>query len=270
MSLSIHGRLRRGGPAAMLCAAALAAISPPAAAQAAEDEPSAVPYRPGLATPAALSAPGWLEIEGALQHDRDQADASTDSAPFTLKLAFTPDWGVRLEADGWLRRREADARASGFGDTAIVLKRRFAVDDDSAFGLEAGATLPTARHGLGSGSGKTDFGLNGIYSADLAQWHVDLNAAASRLGRVDAGSGRVESLFVAALSRSLGARWSTGAELSASHRRGEEGMRQLLVGTSYSVLRRLVLDAGAARSLRGGTPAWSVFTGFTWLAARLF
>jgi outer membrane putative beta-barrel porin/alpha-amylase len=270
MRLSIPGRLRRRGLAAMFCAAVFAACSADAAAQAADDGPSAVPYRPGLATPAALSAPGWLEIEGALQHDREQAAASTDSAPFTLKLAFTPDWGVRLEADGWLRRHDPETRASGFGDTAVILKRRFAVDDDSAFGLEAGATLPTARHGLGSGSGKTDLGLNGIYSADLAPWHVDLNIATSRLGRVDPGSGRVESLFVAALSRSLGERWSAGAELSASHRRGEEGMRQLLVGTSYSVSRRLVLDAGAARSLRGGPPVWSVFTGFTWLTARVF
>jgi hypothetical protein len=73
---------------------------------------------------------------------------------------------------------------------------------------------------------------NGIYSADLAQWHVDLNAAASRLGRVDPGTGRGESLFVAASSRSLGERWNAGAELSASRRRGEEGMRQLMVAAS--------------------------------------
>lgn len=270
MGSSNHGRQRRRGCAAMCCAALLAAASADAGAQAGDEAPSVVPYRPGLATPAALSAPGWLEIEGALQHDRDPAAGSTDSAPFTLKLAFTPDWGVRLEADGWLRRRDADVHASGFGDTAIVLKRRFAVDDDSAFGLEVGATLPTARHGLGSGSGKTDVGLNGIYSADLAQWHLDLNAAASRLGRVDPGTGRGESLFVAALSRSLGERWSAGAELSASRRRGEEGMRQLMVATSYSVSRRLVLDAVTAHSLLGGAPAWSVFTGFTWLAARVF
>jgi len=112
---------RGGARAAMCCAALLAAGSADAGAQAADQAPSVVPYRPGLATSAALSAPGWLEIEGALQHDRDPAPGSTDSAPFTLKLAFTPDWGIRLEADGWLRRRDADVRASGFGDSAIVL-----------------------------------------------------------------------------------------------------------------------------------------------------
>jgi hypothetical protein len=36
------------------------------------------------------------------------------------------------------------------------------------------------------------------------------------------------------------------------------------------VSRRLVLDAGTAHSLRGGAPVWSVFTGVTWLAERVF
>ena len=54
------------------------------------------------------------------------------------------DWGIRVGADVWARLRdESRGQVSGYGDTGVVLKRRFAVDDASAFGLEAGALLPT-------------------------------------------------------------------------------------------------------------------------------
>ena len=254
----------------VLAGAAIAAHA--SSARAADDEPAAVPYRPSVSTPAALTAPGWLEIEAGLLHQRAAEGDRRDSLPVTLKLAFTPDWGVRIGADAWVRQREAgvDAR-SGYGDTGFVLKRRFALDEGSAFGLESGVVFATARHGLGAGSGRTDLGLNAIYSADFASvWHTDINLAASRLGSASDGAGRVQWLGAAAVSRSLGERWGVVGELSGTQQSGSENTRQLLFAASYNVSKRLVLDAGAAHSLRSGAPGWSAFTGFTWLATRLF
>lgn len=254
---------------ARIGAALLAAIAP-ALAAAGDEAPAAVPYRPSVSTPATLSAPGWLEVEAGFSHEHDGA-ARRDSVPVTLKLAFSSDWGVRVGSDAWVRQRDASgASERGYGDTAVVVKRRFALDGDQALGLEAGATLPTARRGLGSGSGKADYGVNAIYSGDFGAWHTDLNAVVTRLGQVDAGSSRTQLLGAAALSRSLDERWGIVAEISATRQRGVEGSRQVLLATSYNVSKRLVVDAGAARSLRGGAPVWSAFTGFTWLAARLF
>ena len=251
-------------------AAAVAAVSP-ARAAGGDDEPSATPYRPSVSTPAALSAPGWLEIEAGWQHDRESAVARRDSTPMTFKLAFTPDWGVRVGVDGWVRSRDDTGRTSGFGDTSVVVKRRFAIDDDSAFGVEAGVAVPTARRSaLGSGSGKPDWSVTGIYSADFGAWHSDVNVVATRLGGAEPGTSRTEVLVAAGLSRALGDRWGVGAELSGTRRSGVDDTRQLLLAASYNVSRRLVLDVGAARSLRSGTPVWSAFTGFTWLAARVF
>ena len=248
----------------------LAAFS--VAAAAAEDEtPSVVPYRPSVGTPAALSAPGWLEVESGFLREHTGAGVRRDSVPVTLKLAFTPDWGVRVASDAWVQRRdESGERATGSGDTAIVVKRRFAIDDESAFGLEGGAVLPSSRHGLGIGSGKPDWALNAIYSADFGAWHTDLNAAATRLGATDAGAARTLLLGAASLARSLDDHWGVVGEVSGTAQHGAESARQLLVATSYSVSKRLVIDAGAARTLRSGAPSWSAFTGFTWLAARVF
>jgi len=242
------------------------------AAAAAEDEaPSAVPYRPSVSTPAALSAPGWLEVESGYLHEHADAGVRRESVPVTLKLAFTPDWGVRIGTDAWVQRRdESGARATGNGDTSIVVKRRFEIDADSAFGLEGGTTLPSSRHGLGIGSGKPDWALNAIYSADFGPWHTDVNAAATRIGANDAGTSRTQFLGAASLSRSLDEHWGVVGELSGTGQHGAEATRQLLVAASYNVSKRLVLDAGAARSLRSGVPVWSASTGFTWLAARIF
>ena len=55
----------------------LVAAGVPTRASAADDAPSAVPYRPSVSTPAALSEPGWLEVEGGLLHSRDETRAAT-------------------------------------------------------------------------------------------------------------------------------------------------------------------------------------------------
>jgi hypothetical protein len=254
---------------AAIAAASLALALSPAIAANADDEPAAVPYRPSVSTPAALSTPGWLEIEAGVLHQHDSSSALRDSVPATLKLAFSPDWGIRIGADAWVRQRDsAGSRLSGSGDTAVVLKRRFAVDDASAFGLEAAAVLPTARRGLGEG--QAAYGVNAIYSADFGRWHTDINLVATRAGEADVGASRLQWLGAAALSTALDERWGVVGEVSGTNQRGVESTRQVLVAASYGVSKRLVLDAGAARSLRSGAPTWSAFTGFTWLAARVF
>jgi hypothetical protein len=247
---------------------AAAAASFGACAQDAAERPSVTPYRPSVSTPAALSAPGWLEIEAGFTRTRGEGPVRRDSLPYTLKLAFSEDWGVRLGGDAWVRQRDAaGARRSGGGDTSVVLKRRFAVDADSAFGLEAGVNLPTARGGLGSDG--TDWSVNGIYSADLGAWHTDLNLVATRLGRVGPGTSRSQLLWAASLSRALNDRWGVVGELSGTRQRGADGSAQLLAAASYNVSKSLTLDAGLSRSIRSGSD-WSVFAGFTVLAARLF
>ena len=247
---------------ALSCTAALAQTST-------GDAPSVTPYRPSVSTPAALSAPGWLEVEAGVLHERGSGAARTDSLPYTLKLAITPDWGVRLGGDAWVRQTDdTGQRLSGLGDSSIVLKRRFAINDASAFGLEAGATLATGRHGISSG--KSDLSVTGIYSADIGDYHTDLNLGSTRIGAVDAGTSRMQTLWAASLSKSLTDRWGAVGELSGTHQGGVDSTRQFLFAASYNVSKSLTLDAGLARSLRSGVPDWSVFTGFTVLGPRIF
>lgn len=236
----------------------------------ADESPAVTPYRPSVSTPAALSAPGWLEIEAGIQHSRADDPSRRASLPYTLKLAFTPDWGMRIGGDAIVRQRDADGAVlrSG-GDTTVVLKRRLAVDDDSAFGIELGVKLPTAGRGLGSGH--SDVGLNGIYSSDFGSgWHLDLNATATHVGGVDAGVRPWQTGWAAALSRNVTERWGVVAELSGTRQGGAGSTSQALVASSYSVSPSVTLDLGVSKGLSAASGGWSVFFGFTVLAWRLF
>jgi len=239
------------------------------AAAFAEDAPSVTPYRPSVSTPAALSAPGWLELEAGVQMDRGDASVRRDSLPYTLKLAFTPDWGIRLGGEAWVRARdETGGSVSGAGDTSVTLKRRFAIDEAHAFGLEAGATFATGHAGI-SGE-KTAYTVNGIYSADIGDFHTDINLAATRLGVADPGTSRTQALWAASLSKSVNDRWGWVGELSGTHQGGAGSQSQVLGAASYNVSKTLTLDAGLARAFGSGERRWSFFAGMTMLTGHVF
>lgn len=243
---------------------------------AAEDDgkPDAVPYRPTVSTPATLTAPGWLESEfGGLylqhRHVEEGGDRRT-SLPYTLKYAFTDDWGVRIGGEALAHVNHGDgSRDTGFGDTSLVAKRRFAVNPSSAFGLEVGATFPTARPALQTGSGKTDWSLNGIYSADIGAWHGDVNLLNTRLGtRID-GQSRLQTLGAFAISRPISERWTLAGELSGVRQHGAPGTSQFLSAASFALRRDIVFDVGAAHGLNRASPTWQAFTGVTMVLGRI-
>ena len=64
-------------------------------------------------------------------------------------------------------------------------------------------------------------------------------------------------------------RWGLTIEPSGTRQKGVDGTAQLLGAVTFNASRRLVLDAGLARSLRHGERERSAFAGITWLAAQL-
>lgn len=251
-----------------LIASGLAVTASVATAQ--DASPVVTPYRPSVSTPAALSAPGWLEMEAGVQSAQAVDPVRRESLPYTLKLAFTPDWGIRIGGDALVHQRSASGSSvRGGGDTTVVLKHRFAVDDASAFGLELGVKVPTARSGLGSGH--ADAGLNGIYSADFAgNWHADLNLTATHVGGVDRGIGTWQNGWATALSRNLNEKWGIVGEWSGTRQAGIGNTSQALVATSCSVSPAITFDVGVSKGLTVASGGWSVFSGVTFLVARLF
>jgi hypothetical protein len=235
------------------------------------NDPAVVPYRPSVSTPAQLSAPGWLELEAGGLRASGPGGAARTTLPYTLKLAFTPDWGVRVGGDAWVRQVAGDGTpaAHGGGDTTVVLKRRFAVSDATAWGLELGEKFPTAGPTLGSGHADTT--VNGIFSSDFAPgWHTDLNLNETRLG-APAGRPRAwQTGWAAAFSRALGDTVGATGELSGTRQAGAPGTVQLLLAASWNASNAAVFDGGYARGLNDASPRNQWFAGMTLRLGRLF
>jgi hypothetical protein len=251
-----------------LLAATLLAVAVTARADA-DGGPAVVPYRPSVSTPAQLSAPGWLELEaGGLRATGPDSGTARTTLPYTLKLAFTPDWGIRVGGDAWVRQTAPGLSQSGGGDTAVVLKRRFAVSDATAWGLELGGTFPTAPAAIGIGHPQAT--INGIFSSDFASaWHTDINLNATHLG----GPGQPspwQAGWAAALSRNLNDAWGAVGELSGTHQSGAADTAQFLAAVSWNQSPAAVFDVGAARGLTDASPRWQVFAGVTVRLAKLF
>ena len=241
------------------------------AAQAGEEEPGATPYRPSVSMPAALSAPGWLDMELGWQRTSGGGDKRRESFPVTAKLAFNPDWGIVVGSELQVRRTDqGDTVFTGGGDTTFLVKRRIATaDEGTAWGIAAGFKSPTAKDTIGSG--KSDAIITGIFSTDFAKkYHFDANLTLTRLGAWGAGEGNVQTGWAATVSRSLNDKWGVFAEPSGTSRSGTKSTGQLLFGASYNVSKRMVLDIAAAKGMNNATPDWQIMFGLTSLLGRLW
>lgn len=227
---------------------------------AADDEPSATPYRPTVSNPADLSAPGYFELEAGGQYQRGNTVTRRTSLPWLLKYAFTDRVGVMAGGEAWVGETDlAGITTRGMGDASLAFKFKQPLNDKSALGLEAGAKLAVASAPLGSE--KTDYTLNGIYSIDIGRHHLDVNLGWTRQGVIAPGESRNQFGWAAAVSHPFNDIWGGALELAGTTRQGAEDTAQFLGALSYNWSKRVVLDGGAAFGLNKSTPDVTVFAG---------
>jgi hypothetical protein len=221
-----------------------------------------VPYRPSVATPAQLPAPGWPELEAGGAWAKGGDSARSFSSPVTFKLAWDESWGILIGTDAydWQRAYDGSTAHSG-GDTTLTLKYKLPVDEHLALGAELGVALPTARPPIGTGS--TNWGINTIASFDYPGVHVDVNVAGLHLGTVDSGQGPWQGGWAVAASHPFDDRFGVTGEVSGVVQRGTAAQTQGLVAFNYNVSNALVLDVAMAAGLSRTAPDWQVMAGMT-------
>lgn len=259
--------LRRNTHYAIFATFLLASLNP---ALAEDNEVAATPYRPSVSNPAALSEPGWLELELGTQRIKGGGDKMRDSFPVLAKLAFTENWGILLGSEMAVQRTDlSDQVFNGNGDTLIVLKHRMPTDtEDTAFGLELGYKSPSASETIGSG--QADTSINGIFSTKIAGNDVDINLGATHVGGVPENVDTYMYSWAAAVGHGLNEQWGVFAEVSGTEQRGTPSRAQIMAGITYTLNRRVVFDAGAARGLNTDSPDSILFAGVTVLAGKLW
>lgn len=242
---------------AMLCA------SLPAMSQ----EVRVTPYRPTVSNSAALSEPGWVELEAGMASRHDRDGARQTSLPYLVKLAFTPDFGMLLGGDAYVSRTANGTRTSGTGDTTLMFKHRLVLDSASALGYEYGFKSPTAKRGLGSG--KSDLLLNGIYSRDISGHALDINLNVTKVGDALPGESAWQYGWSGTVFRPVNDKWGAMAELSGTQRSGGASQSQWLVAASYEWSARLVLDAGLSAGIGAASHRVALFAGMSMLLGQV-
>jgi len=246
----------------LVIATAVVCFGSSAFGQAQDEGPAVVPYRPSVATPADLPAPGWPELEAGVTWAKGGDSAHSFSSPITFKLAWNDSWAILIGTDAydWQRAFDGSTAHSG-GDTTLTLKYKLPVNDNLALGAELGTALPTARPPIGTGS--TDWALNTIASFDCPGVHIDINVAGAHLGAVDTGQGPWQGAWAVAASHSLDERFGVTGELSGIVQRGTTAQAQGLLALNYNVSPALVLDVAVAAGLSRAAPDWQLMAGMT-------
>lgn len=227
-----------------------------------EESPAVVAYRPSVATPADLPAPGWPQLDAGWNVAKGGGLARSESVPVTFRLAWSESLGLVAGTDAYDWQRDFDGNtAHSGGDTTLQLKYRLPVNDSLSLGAQFGVALPTARPPIGTG--KANWGGVAIASFDSNIVHVDVNVAGTRLGGADEGQGQWQGEWAIAASRSLPQGFSVTGELSGIAQRGTSAQAQALTGVNYNVSRQVVIDMAIVAGLSRAAPNWQVTAGVT-------
>jgi hypothetical protein len=250
-------------------------VEPAMGAEAAQaPDPHAVqPERPTLATHAHTVAPGWIEVEAGIEHDRFPDGSRVESAVSTTKIGLTTRTQLGLTASAL--RDPADAsRTSGFGDLGLALKWR---PLDHApwigdFALLPALKLPTGSRLRGTGTGTTDASLLLISSHAFGPLSLDVNLGGTMRSGDGAAAPKRASLWTAAIGLPLAGTLAWAAELygfpGTAGPSGTAPLLAVLFGPTWTPRPWLELDAGTIVPVSGPQPH-ALYAGLVWNVGSL-
>jgi hypothetical protein len=231
------------------------------AAQAADE---VTPYRPGVGSPAILSATGRFELEVGLDRAKGGGVTAT-SVGGLLKYGLSDNVGL-LFGLPYLSVKGNGSSVNGLGDSTIGLKWVQKANDAMAYGVQATASLPTGSSALkGSGSTVT---LTGLVGLDQSGFHTDLNLGVTRPGSSQVGIGRTRVGYSIGISRALGGGFGAGIEASGSRQSGTDSITTLLAAVTYTVNPNMALDASVSRTKAAGVGATAYGVGMSYLLPK--
>jgi hypothetical protein len=255
-------RLARG--CLLLSLFALATTAARAQTQAlAQEEITAVPNRPTIASTAEAVQRGVFEIEYGFE-----AGDGHQNINGLLKFGLFHDLEMRfgnnlIERDGGL---------VGVGDSSAGFKWRFVRQKGKRPTLSwlYMATIPTAKDALGAGA--VGHSIQLLVSKDFGKHHFDVNEGVEFVGRP--GESGFDRNYFSALSygRPLRGKWGLTAEIAGfSWTNAQTPATMTLLGAAtYTPKSRLVWDAGAYVAAYGNLPRVTFFAGVTYAVSDVY
>ena len=254
----------------MVGALALSLLSPAGLLSAQEVSPD----RPSVGTSAFIVAPGLVQTESGVEYSRQSRAARVPElrigTEVLARAGIADGLEVRLlvEPVAILTDGTTDA---GFGDVTLAVKYRILSPGEGgwppAVALLPFVKVPTARDPIGSEH--VDLGAIAIASLSLP-WELsaDVNAGIVALG--DRLGFLVQAVASIGVSRPITDRLSAYGELFFRSREDRNGRDALGAdaGLTFTLTKRVALDAAVEAGLLGDGSDWAVRTGISVLLGR--
>jgi hypothetical protein len=193
-------------------------------------------------------------------HDRELNPSMT----LTYGLFERMDVGI---GSGYLFVHPAEGKKeNGLADTELKVKYRLMDEKDwiPSFAVTGELKIPTASESKGLGSGKTDFGINVIFTKNLSKrWVFHINAGYTFIGEHGANN---EFNYSVAGEFIISDKWALVGEIvgvnNFNGRKGDDPFSGLL-GTYYLITDSIIWDGGVQIGMNKAAPDFRLTTGLT-------
>ncbi len=227
--------------------------------------PEVTPYRPGVGSPAVLSATGYAELE--LGYDTSKGGGvRADTIGALLKYGVTDNIGL-LFGLPYLRVRAGGESVKGLGDSSLGVKFVTKLNPELAVGAQLVTSLPTGKKDVFRAD-SPNISLTGLLGYDFAGFHADVNLGFTHIGDNAPGTSSTRTGYSLGVSRALDGGFGVGLEYSGSRQSGTPNVNTILGAVTYTVSKTLAIDASASRSRSSGVNANGFGVGMTYLFAK--
>ncbi len=227
-------------------------------------DPEVTPYRPGVGSPAVLSATGYAELE--LGYDLARGGGvRADAFGALLKYGLSDNFGL-LVGLPYLRIDAGGASERGLSDGTLGLKFVTKGGEGLAYGAQLSMSLPTGKDAFRSDNPSVN--LTGLLGVDFSGFHADFNLGLTQVGDVDFGVSKSRTNYSLGVSRALDGGFGVGVEASGTRQSGAGNVTTILGALTYTVNRNFAVDTSVSRSRSGGTNVNGFGVGMTYLFGK--
>jgi hypothetical protein len=233
-----------------------------------------VPSRPTASSSTDTTQCGVVELEYGLERQWPGGGANRDDLTGGLRLGLTHNLDFHWASATFLHVRDGDGNRTGFGDTWLGLKYRFVEQAKywPSVGVFYQAKIPSASVVLGLGSGQVDQAPSILISEAIRSVHVDFNVVTLFAGR-PASTGFDHSLgFALSAAAPLTRRLGVVGEGYGSTvlNQATPAFAATMLGFTYQVHPRVILDTGLDIGVTSGAPKKRVFVGLSYAIGNVY
>jgi hypothetical protein len=238
------------------------------------DSLTANPNRPTVSNPAHVTQYGVLELEYGLDRMWPGQGTRQTSAGGLLKFGMLCDIELRWNTTSFVSQSDAAGTHSSFGDnwfgTEIRFHRQTTGLPTMAFGYAFKVPSATTENGLGTG--RVDHSFTFGASENVAHFNFDFNFTQFLIGRPSASGFDQNQQLALAFSHVIHGKLQFAGEFYGETELNSQtpAFASSLWALTYTVIPRLVVDAGFEAGLTSGGPHRHVFFGATYSIANLY